>query len=312
MINKGKFLVKLRKMMVLDKGGKLCRTMILCHIDAAGRKEPVEPFAIRQGSSEKILITEEDLVSKIEESAQSEADTYGGVQKFAVVPYYGEGNTLPGGKASFSLYGNDDDEDEDMGNLQNPREDTTPRGQEAQRMRHNENYYRQSMAVTTDAHKLLRAENVSLREQNSSLHDKLMAKDEQYATKRLEMIELTEKLYTQAARRNIEQAENEMKTKAMQALVDKLGILLPHVVNHAVGAKVIPTNSNPEWETIKGVVETIKPEQLGMLAQVLDETQMLAMSKLIEKVIDEKDAATAQESAKKLANVAPAVKQLPQ
>lgn len=309
--NLNRILRFVRRAMSEGEKGRECRVIGLRHISGEReRAENVDNWPVRNAGSSKVLIDPDDLSRAIHDRAQEDADAFGSahVQRYAAVPYYGEGNTVPGARLILSYRGSDDeDDDEDGSFIGSPSEKATPKGIETARMRHLETYFRLSTGSTYDTHKILRAENTDLREQVRELNKELR---EERAS-RLRSIELTETLHSQATQRMLAAEHSRVKTEVIRAIGDKAINMVPTIAGYFLGNHGSPSSAPPVVEMVKSFFTTLRPEQYAAMMGILDESQAMAVKTAADFMIEEEQRQKASEAAKKLGPAGPSAKQLP-
>lgn len=204
-----------------------------------------------------------------------------GVQRYAFLAFHdrsgGEwhGRCLlrfTGGKETF---GSQDAAEYGVGDMSDS-EGPDPRGLVAQAQRHVEAIMKQSVAVTGATMR-------TLVEQNTFLNNNVRAMME----KQLQTYAIMESMMSQRHERELAVKKQEVMLRGFEDIADKLKILLPHMVNKAVGRKLLPTRSSPGEQELASLVETIRPEQVDNLKKIFTPDQMLALLSVMERVVKE-------------------------
>lgn len=314
MIDRAKLRRFLNKAIGEPRQGRDCMTIQLRHLTGEDSSEGVDTWPIRVPPSPKVLIELDVLVNEIEDRAQDEANDLGGVQQYAVVPYYGAGNTSPGGRKILKLRGRDDDDDEEEGGRKIRKSDErTEKGVLGMLMRHAEEKHQQENDAIMRSQQRIENENNALRAQVASLQNTIDKKDgllEAFLQGRVKTVEFVETLMSQAHQRNLATEASKVRLDVFKSLADKAQNLLPTVVNYLAGTMAMPMGNHPILESMKSVITTIKPEQFAMLAMALDETQFAALQKAAEMMVEEDERKKAQEKAMALVSAVPSTKAL--
>lgn len=160
-------------------------------------------------------------------------------------------------------------------------EPPTAEGLTAQLMRHNEVYARALAAMSTHAGQMAQREAESLRVQ-------LRERDKTH----LETIRLLEDLTSAKAKRDLDAQKAANEERRANDIYEKVSLILPTVVNRALGAKVLPEKSSPSFETIRALMSSLRPNQLQALQAVLEPEQLIALIELWKVIQAEDEAAT--------------------
>jgi hypothetical protein len=220
----------------------------------------------------------DDLVNE----AIDDADGMGrGVQRYVILAFHdktpGEHTSreilrVSGGKSTYDAPENGEYGIGDVSDSEGP----DARGLTAQHMRHVEAMMKQTIVGWDRSMRTLTEQNHML----SSTVEQLMGKH-------LSSLQLVEQLMTQDHQRKLESRKAEIWVKGTEEIVDKLKILLPHVVNRAAGRKLLPTKSSPGEQELVSLVETLRPEQLDRLKELFTPDQLLAVLSIVERVMKE-------------------------
>lgn len=222
----------------------------------------------------------ESAANELVNSAMEDADSLNrGVQRYVCMAFHdqrpGESQgrcilVLSGGKESFRSDSSAEMGVGDVGDSETP----DARGLMAQHMRFTEAMQKQNAFATGAA---LR----TLVEQNQFLSKNLR----ELMEKNLQTYAMLEHTLSQQAERDLAAKKQAVVIRGVEDLADKLKILLPHMVNKAVGRKLLPTKSSPGEQELASLVETIRPDQIDALNKTLNPDQMMALLSIMERVL---------------------------
>jgi hypothetical protein len=90
--------------------------------------------------------------------------------------------------------------------------------------------------------------------------------------------------------RELEEKKLDFEITNKQAIMDKVGILIPTVVNRIAGRNLLPEKSTPEKEILRSFMESLRPDQFAAMQTVLDGQQMMVILSMYEKFQAEQEA----------------------
>ena len=99
---------------------------------------------------------------------------------------------------------------------------------------------------------------------------------------RRETFEITEDLKSQKHERELMSLETENREKRYADMFEKASLLLPAVVNRVSGKKLLPETVSPMQDMLKGLAESLTPEQLTKIMPTLKPEQQIALLEFIE------------------------------
>ena len=211
-----------------------------------------------QTSAEEI----EGWISEIEQIAYDDCEDLGGVQRYALLPYYGKAQR---NRLIFRMAGEEKDDDAF------DSEPANKIGLIAQLMRHNEAIMRSSLGATNNVINQYARTVATLASQNEALN-----------AKHVESMVLMEDLTVQKHERQLQNRREDFQLGMKQEIFKDGKTLLPLVVNRLVGKKVLPENVDAKTMAMKGLMESLRPEQIGKVAQQLNPAQQVAFLEFYE------------------------------
>ena len=249
-----------------------CVKLLLKHVISGKgtNPEPVQTYPI--GSAQTF---DEELVEgmsrRIYTDAEMDAENGDGVQRYQLIAYHANEPNQPLSRCTLRFRGNQDAEDGSGFDS----EPATKDGIIAQQMRHNEALVRANVTSVNNAMEIITAQNRQLAAQN-----------EAFMSDRARMMEVQEKMMSEAHGRFLaeKQAENDMMMK--QQLGQKLMMLAPVVVNKLAGAKVLPEAMNPQTMALQQLAQSLmsNPEQMEKIVSsgIFSPEQLAVIATLIE------------------------------
>jgi hypothetical protein len=262
-------------------------------------EERIEQYVVRTPHSKKLLMDVEALFDKIQEDSQEQANGVGGRVKFRLLAYAGEGETRFISSRVFAVQGIEDAEDIEEGALPSGESPRTEGGREAQRMRHHERMASLYMNATDRVMMRLQTENDDMRGMLGVV-----------LQKQIQLVGIVEQSLNQAEHRKLMQSREAARNELMTKGFHKVMVLVPHLINAYMGAKVIATDGpSPQEAAIREVLHSMKPDQWNNLFNVLDEVQRQPIMAIAAKMIKEEEEEKAKEAAK-LSRAAPSPRQL--
>lgn len=199
--------------------------------------------------------------SKIVEQAADEARTLGsGIQRYAVQAWF-DGLERPHGRHVFTVAGA-----EDLGAIST--EGTDDDGIKALLLRHTEFLTQLSTRTMAEQLQFMKGEITSLREENAELR-----------RERIQNFKLIEEVHSQKAQQEIALRREAAKERLFTDGAEKLGLILPMVLNHWAGRKIFPENAANAL-TLKSFVDSISKENFDKMAGILSGEQMTLLFQL--------------------------------
>lgn len=239
----------------------------LRHAAPGSKGTEVDTFKVPDGeecTDDTISLLAGDIMSR----AQMDADGLGGLQRYVILPYE-KGSPKGVGRLAFRITGQDEDYDVGEGTGE---EAPTQLGQLKQLMRHNEALARintQGMAAILGS-----------MERRISRQDDLI---EHLITKQMEAFEIVESAKSEENDRDIKMLEAAGKEKRTDQLFDKLNTLIPVVLNRLAGKRVMDSE-DPAVAMIRGIAESLTPEQFQRIGSALTPEQAIAFYEVIKTV----------------------------
>lgn len=246
------------------RAGERCRKLQIRHITSAGKVgTEVATIEIEAGSlSQDSYI--DTLTSEIEMACYDDAEGIGGVQKYVIIPHYGEKLEAAG---RFILRVAAGDDTEDGGEIDS--EPATKNGLVSQLMRHNEALMRTAVASTGQ---IIQLQNRVIARQQEHI-ETMMGKH--FDT----TVEL-EGLVSQRHERDLATKRAAFKIEQTKEIVGKVTQLLPVVVNKIAGKKVMPEKVTPKDVMIRELMGSLTTEQMNTVASALKPEQMILLSEI--------------------------------
>lgn len=206
-----------------------------------------------------------EVASRIEESANDDAEGLGGIQSYVLSSYFTAIPDKIRERLSFRLAVQSEDDDSI-----DQTEAPTERGLTQQLMRHNEANAR---VMTMSMAEIARQQNrmiERLANQNDTLMDKHFA-----------VLELHEKMMLAESTREIEKMRVSSEIVRTDQLTEKFLALAPAVVNRLTGHKMLPEKATPSEMMVMSFVKSLKPDQMEGILSQLDPQQQLLVLELI-------------------------------
>lgn len=233
---------------------------------AAGTKgTEVESFKVDRDSDSDPDDYVHAMMEEILSRAQADADGLGGVHHYVLLSYE-SGNPKAVGRYTFRVEG---DEDIESGSgEEGPNND----GMLKQQMRHNEAMAR----IMTSGWGAMIQGMAKRIESQDNLINKLL-------DKHMEGVEVIERARSEENEREIKLLEAAGKEKRTDQLFDKVSVLIPVVLNRLAGTKAID-QENPAVVMMKGIVESLTPEQFQTIGKTLSAEQAIAFYEVVKAV----------------------------
>ena len=243
------------------RDGNKCVRLVLRHLSGTqkvGAEVTTFELSDRERTDELVDIIRDDLT----DAAEHDATGFGGVQTYIVQAVF-EGESKPVGRFPIRASGDSEDEGETMGS-----EPATTTGMLTQMMRHNEAIMRtHNLGLSAVVQQLSRYV-----ERQGEQIDKLL--DDRLAT-----VNLIEDLHSRRHERELELAREQRHAETAREAVNKIGSLVPHVVNKLAGKKALPAPAATTM-ALKELFTTMTQEQLEGMRNVLTQEQLMLILSL--------------------------------
>jgi hypothetical protein len=216
----------------------------------------------------------EMLAQKIYTIAEDDANRIGGNQKYACYAFAKSKNSLS--RFVFRIDGEEEETENEI-----VSEPPNKIGIVSQMMRHTEASMKTSVGATMQ---IIAMQNRTISEQQETIR--------QLQAKVMDGFVATERLHSEAKMRELEEKKLDFEITNKQAIMDKVGILIPTVVNRIAGRNLLPEKSTPEKEILRSLMESLRPDQMSQLQTVLDGQQMMVILSMYDKFRTEEEAKT--------------------
>lgn len=193
----------------------------------------------------------------------------GGVQSYGINAYY---SNHQGSIACLTVRVQSDQPE--MSATGMPTEPANQDGVLAMQMRHNESIMRTSVMAMGGV--------VQALQKNL---DRFAHHNERLIDDRMNTLHLIEDLMSGKHERDLETERQKNDLRLREELLDKLKLLGPYVINKMMGKSVLPEQTTPEALQIRALVETLRPEQMEKLKDVLTPDQLLAIVEIAGKMV---------------------------
>jgi len=211
----------------------------------------------------------EDLSAEILSAAESDVEGLGGSQRYAVLAFR-KGHPRPSARKAFRLY--HESEDDSLGDT----EEATPKGLMSQQMRHNEAIMRIGFSSQETIIRHYQRITEAQAERLNRLEDRA-----------LETVSTMERMLSEEASRKLEEKRYEADQENRAKMFQKLDVLLPVVANRIAGKQLLPADTGGAM--VKGLVDSITPEQMNSLTSVFTPDQVIVFLELWQKHSPPKD-----------------------
>jgi hypothetical protein len=232
--------------------GHRCAKFVLRHV--GGSKLGNEVTSIDNQATDEFV---ETLMDEMQSAAENDAAAMPvGVQTYVVQAYY-EGEEKPA--ARWTLRAQSEDDSDDAPNASEP---PTPTGLVAQTQRHLEVVMRaNSLGLTT------------VLQHMTNTINRLSAQNEALLADKLHQIEVVETLAKATHERELDMRREERRALATQAGIEKLSMLLPHMIKKLTGKQLLPSE-NPTVVALKSFFGSVTTDQLEGLQKLLSPDQV--------------------------------------
>lgn len=256
---KGKLVRWIRQQVLLDDDEKgRCKKIVLRHV-AGGRygSEILTAQVPKKAVDDSWF---EELANDIEIRVTDDAEGLGGMQTYCVHSLYERRPDKPGSR--FTIRETSADE-----NLEDAEsEPPTKTGIISQMMRHSEAATRIALMATGQIMSTLKSTNA----RQADMIEKLVSE-------KMANLETMEKLRSEEMERRIILQRAEADEKRKSEIFEKLTMLLPVAVNRISGKNLLPEKASGTELVVKGLIESITPEQLEKLQGVLRPEQLMTL-----------------------------------
>lgn len=252
----------MRRQLYVERDEGPCVRLVLKHV-GAGNKLGSEVFtAPVPAKADDAFI--EATINELQTTANQDAGGLGGVQSYVVQAYFKE-EEKPLARYTFKVQGADEDEEGSQMSSEPPNRV----GITSQLMRHQEAIFRTAVMGQSQVIGTLMRQNATL----SELVEKFMAD-------RVQTIDVLESLLSKKQERELEIKRAEAKQAMLSDAFDKVMTLAPIVVAKIAGKGVVPGAESPLEVQIKGLLETITPDQFEALTGTLKPEQQMALAEI--------------------------------
>jgi len=243
---------------ITDEGP--CLRFVLKHITSGKKASEVLSLPVPEQAGSDFVT---ELINELEATAVSDAGGVGGVQSYIIQSFFTKSKTRPGARFTFRVQGeNEEDIDGEFSS-----EPPTLRGQLSQTQRHLEAVMRTSTMNTGHVMAMMQRTINRLADQNEALADD-----------KLKTLEVLESLHSQKHERDLETRKAAHREELVEKGFDKLGLLMPVVVNKLTGRKMLPETASSKEMMISAFLESLSPEQLDKISSTLEPEQMAAFA----------------------------------
>ena len=249
----------------LSDEDRRCVGMTLFHVSGSGTQVELNTIQIKEG----VQYDTKELSKAIGNLATEHAGGVQGRQQYRLVITFSDGGTT---EQPFGILG----ETDLAGGINS--EAPTGVGHLTQMMRHNEALFRS--AVTNNDIVLQRA--IQLMSMQMEMNVKLMGENG-------EMLTVVKELVMKDADRAEERAEKALKRKQMAEIIAQGTKMLPGVINHLSGGKLIPPASE-DTMILDAIADNITAEQVGTLMGMLKPEQLALIMPRLERRAQQKAA----------------------
>ena len=272
----------IRKQLYVERDEGQPARFVLKHVGAGNKLgSEVCAIAVPKNPAQRGDDFVEATIGEIESTANQDAGGLGGVQSYVVQAYF-VGEDKPLARYTFKVQGADDDDEGGSMSSEPPNKV----GITSQLMRHQEAIFR--TAVMSNSQVV-----GTLMRQNQVLADMV----EKFMQDRVQTIDVLEQMMSRKQERDLEVQRSTAKQAMLQDAFEKLMTLAPIVVAKIAGKGTMPGAESALEVQIKGLLETITPDQFDALSGTLKPEQQMALAELYQGLQDaEKKRAEAKEA----------------
>jgi hypothetical protein len=250
------------------KGGT-CTSIIIRHLPKNSKVgEDIHTIEVPKEAEEDFL---DYTVSEILSTAESDATGIGENQSYAAYSFHGK-NKKHTKRLTFCVMAQMSDSDESE-----KSEQATKQGHMAQMMRHNNALFKNSVDSMSQVLKTFQVTNTRLSDQNEAL-----------MADKLKTIQIVEELTSLGQQRQLETKKQEAKIHMMEQSMEKLTMLMPHIVNKLTGKKMLPAPSGIQ-NSIESLAGSITEEQVELIQSKFTPEQQAAIMDIIQSGLNNKE-----------------------
>jgi hypothetical protein len=240
-----------------------CTSFVISHVSLSKAGNVVGKVPVRPDIGTDEI---DPIISEIDLIVNTDVEGVGGFQKYMVQPTFEKSDRMHG---RFVIKASEEREDNVDSSLDS--EPPNKAGITSQLMRHLEAVQKTATAGTGN---VIMMQNRIIDRQSEQI--------EIMQSKHLEMIELIENLKSHKHQRELETWEAQSKNENRKEVMDKILLLLPNVVNKLGGRQLLPEKTTPGEQMLAGLLQSLKPEQVGALQSVLNPEQQMQLFSLYE------------------------------
>jgi hypothetical protein len=259
----------LRGVFYRNIGGKKTDKISLRHAGGKGTGQGghlIQEWEIDEKPSDDLIA---QLISEIESYSRDDAEGVGGRQRYIVFAHRGEGSEPL--RFPFPMYGSDKVGEEEAGYIEGfESEGANAQGLVSQLMRHNEIMMRANIGSMGT---ILNVQNRMLA-RLGDLCENLMGS-------KYEALELKEEVISQKHERDIEVRMLTGKENLQNQAIEGIKMLIPVVMNKIAGKQIIAA-TDPTSLMIKGLAESLTPEQFQALLRILRPEQQAVLIEMVQ------------------------------
>lgn len=258
----------IRKQLYVERDEGPCLRMVLKHVGAGNKiGSEVCSITVPKNPGDDFV---ESSIHELDATASQDANGFGGVQTYVIQAYFKEEEKSLA-RYTFKVQGADDDEEGGSASSEPPNKV----GVTTMLMRHQEAIMRtatmgQAQVVGT------------LMRQNAVLSEMV----EKFMSERLETVTLLESLLSRKQERDLEVQREASKQAMLTDAFDKIMTLAPIVVAKFAGKGSMPGVESPMEVQIRGLLETITPDQFQQLTGTLKPEQQFALAEIYQGLQD--------------------------
>lgn len=235
-----------------------CVRMVLKHALATGKTGQVAQYPITPSTDP------DSLGLEIVDAATTDAEGLGELQRYSVCAYYKGNEDEVKSRFSFRIH-IAKDEDDSSGLSESP----DSKGLTSQMMRHTEAMMRSSTIANAETARILLR---TVERQAETI--------ETLSGKHIAMLETMEEVMGAKDERELKKLELVAKMKRDEAIIDKLNVLLPAVVNRLGGKKLLPEKATPSEMMVGQLLGSLTPDQFQTLSGTFRPDQMMIVMEL--------------------------------
>ena len=247
-----------QQILIADDERGRCKRIVVRHTVSGKLGQEIATFKVPIKALDDDWFAE--TLSAIDAAIADDADPLGGVQTYVIFPFFEE-TDKPGSRFTVRETSSTVEDPESI-----ESEPATKTGLLAQLMRHNEANARTSALALGTILNTLRTTN----QRQAETIEKLL-------TDRQSNFETMERLKSEEVERSIVMKREETSERMKGELFEKLALLLPIAVNKIAGKNLLPAKRTGTETVIQGLIESITPEQLAKLGEVMRPEQMAAL-----------------------------------